>query len=415
MSNFFKLCGIIVILHFSSCVEIARPYDQLPPGMWRAELRLDEESTLPFNLDSSYDPDGNLKIHIINGKERIEVEEVSFGRTSDLRDTVLMTFSLMDSYISAEYKENVMEGFWHVNYRGDYDIPFIAFFGQGHRFTTDRIEPTANLTGKWEARFEVETDTPYPAIGEFKQVDNKLFGTFLTETGDYRYLEGTIQGNKMFLSCFDGGHSFLFSANISDSGVLSGQFLNGKHYKTNWVARRNSEAVLRDPYNLSQITTPDKRIDFSLMNTEGVVINLNDEQYKGKPKLISIMGTWCPNCLDESKFLVDYLNKNPELDIEIIALAFEKYRDPSTALSVLKNYKERLNVPFEILYAGYFDKAEATETLGFIDKVISYPTLLFVDRQNQVKRVHTGFAGPATSEWDNFITEFESSIQMIKS
>ncbi len=403
----------LACLTVSGCVEISKPFDQIPPGIWRAELQLAEEVILPFNFESSYMADGQLKIEIINAEERIPVGAITFGRTRDLRDTIVMTFPLMDSYISADYKENVMQGFWHVNYRGDYDIPFVAFHGQRHRFSNANEVPAGDMTGRWEATFELETDDPYPAIGEFQQNGNDLTGTFMTETGDYRFLEGTVQGDQFMLSCFDGGHAFLFTATISPGEVLSGKFYSGKHYETNWVAGRNEEAKLTDPYQLSQIITTDKRIDFSLLNSDGNLVNLNDEQYAGKAKLIIIMGTWCPNCLDESKFLIQYLADHPDLDLEIIALAFEKYRDEQKALDIIKNYQSRLKIPYEILYAGYYNKSEATSKLGFIDKIISYPTLLFVDKTNTVRRVHTGFAGPATSEWEKFQSEFDLSIQEI--
>ena len=403
----------MIFSYSSSCVEIARPFDKIPPGIWRAELKIKEDLSLPFNLQSAYNSDNELVMHVLNGNEKILISDVNFGRTKDLRDTIKMSFPLMDSYISAEYKENVMEGEWVVNYRDSYSIPFVAFHGQGHRFTTNNHVPETDLTGRWEATFEVETEDPYPAIGEFTQQGNDLLGTFLTETGDYRFLEGTVQGNELHLSCFDGGHAFLFNATISKSEVLSGKFYSGKHYETNWVAARNSEAVLTDPYQLSQITTPQKRIDFSLFNTEGELVSLSGPKYQGKPKLIMIMGTWCPNCLDESRFILEYLKDHPNQSIEVIALAFEKYRDEQKALSILKNYKERLKIPYDILHAGYYDKSEATKKLGFIDEVISYPTLLFVDRQNVVKKVHTGFAGPATSKWESFKTEFDNSIALI--
>ena len=409
----FKFVIVLSILSLLSCVEVPQPFEKIPPGIWRAEFQLGEQVTLPFNFESSYSEEGILEIEILNATERIMVGDVSWGKTKDYRDSILISFPLMDSYIDADYKENVMEGYWHVNYRGDYNIPFVAYHGQGHRFTTGNEDPITNVTGKWEATFEVETDDSYPAIGEFEQSGNNLTGTFLTETGDYRYLEGTVQGDQLMLSCFDGGHAFLFTATISQTEVLSGKFYSGKHYETNWVAGRNEQASLTNPYQLSQITTPDKRIDFTLPNSEGDQISLTDNKYNGKAKLITIMGTWCPNCLDESKFLLDYVNNHSNQNLEIIALAFEKYRESGKALSTIKNYKERLNIPYEILHAGYYDKEEATENLQWIDKIISYPTLLFVDPSNQVKRVHTGFAGPATSEWTHFQEEFEESVESI--
>jgi len=401
-------------LIFTSCVEIARPYDKIPPGIWRAELTLSDKDVLPFNFEVSYQGEENdLQIHILNAEERIEVNDITFGRTAELQDTIVISFPLMDSYITATYKENILDGTWHVNNREDYDIPFVAHYGQSHRFTTDREAPVQNLTGTWEATFELETPDEYPAIGEFVQKGNFLTGTFLTETGDYRYLQGSVQGDRFYMSAFDGSHAFLFKGTISGEDLLSGSFVSGSHYKTNWIARPNADAELTDVFALSQITTPDKKISFSLPNQDGVITSLNNDNLNGKAKLITIMGTWCPNCLDESKFLIDFMDNYKGDDLEIIALAFEKYKDDKKSLERIKSYKNRLSIPYDILLAGYYDKEEATKSLGWIDKIISYPTLLFVNKNNEVIKVHTGFNGPATSKYEEFKSEFAETIKII--
>ena len=140
---------------------------------------------------------------------------------------------------------------------------------------------------------------------------------------------------------------------------------------------------------------------------------MDDPVYAGKPKLITLMGTWCPNCLDESKFLLNYMKNNPDVDIPIIAVAFERYRDDAKAIEALSRYKERLNIPYDILYGGYYDKKEATKNFGIIDEIKSYPTLLFVNRENVITKVHTGFAGPATSKYEEFVNEFDREIRSL--
>ena len=402
---------ILYVVLFDSCIEIAQPFTQIPPGVWRAELELDEGVHLPFNFEVKYDESDQLSIELINGEERIAVGDVSFGKNPKLLDTIRMNFPLMDSYIRGIYKENVIEGYWNVNYKDNYRVPFVAYFGQKHRFTQTTKAPAMDVTGKWKTTFEVETTDQYPAIGEFAADKNKVAGTFLTETGDYRFLDGEVQGDKFMLSCFDGSHAFLFTADITESKSMIGKFYSGSHYQTNWIAHQDESATLTNPYELSKAIDGSKAINFSLPSTDGSLISLDDDQYKGKPKLIKIMGTWCPNCLDESKFLLDYKKKNPEVDIPIIAIAFEKYRDDKKALDILSKYKERLNIPYDIVHGGYYDKSEATAKLGFLDKVISYPTLIFVNKDNQITKVHTGFSGPATSQYEDFVRDFDRDVR----
>ncbi len=411
----FSIALLAFFTALSACVEIAQPFSKVPPGIWRAELEIDDEHQIPFNFEISYDENDQIQMEIINGKERIEVSDIDFGRNKKLLDTLFIDFPLMDSHIKAIYKENVIEGFWVVRNRDDYQMPFVANYGQSHRFSTDNTPPITNVAGRWQATFEIETKDEYPAIGEFTQDGNVVEGTFLTETGDYRYLAGELQGDELMLSCFDGSHAFLFTAKVSESKTMLGQFFSGNHYETNWTATKNENAKLTDPYALTKAKNADKPIDFSLPNTMGKMVSLDEAPYAGKPKLIMLMGTWCPNCLDESKFILDYLNRHPQVDLEVVAVAFERHKDEAKAKQAIKTYKDRLDIPYEMLYGGYFDKAEATENFGYLDKIISYPTLLFVDQNNLIQKVHTGFSGPATSTYEAFVKEFENEIQKLTS
>lgn len=405
--------SLFTLTMFSACIGVVNPYPGLPPGIWQGQLELQDGEILYFNFELSYTNTDSMYIELINGEERIPVRDISFGRTQGLDDTVHIEFPVFDTYIDAIFKENVMEGHWFVNYRENYAVPFVAYHGVANRFSSQNISPVIELNGSWDAQFEIETEHPYPAYGEFIQEGNRVLGNFITETGDYRYLEGEIQGDKLKLSCFDGSHAFLFSADVSSGGNLIGKFYSGKHYKTNWTAIRSDSSRLASPYELSKALSDSDPVNIQLPNTEGNLISLDDPKYTGKPMIISIMGTWCPNCLDESKFLLGYLDSHPEKSVEIVSIAYERYRDKEKAMAALKRYKEKLNIPYEILYGGYYDKAEVSSSNGLVDKLIAYPTMVFLDSSHRIRKVYTGFYGPATSKHEEFKKEFDTMIGQI--
>ncbi|MFG0246701.1 MAG: hypothetical protein ACF8MF_11705 [Phycisphaerales bacterium JB052] len=64
----------------------------------------------------------------------------------------------------------------------------------------------------------------------------------------------------------------------------------------------------------------------------------------------------------------------------------------------VQHHHAHIGSDWEILIAGLSDKAKATETLGFLDKVRSYPTLIFLNERNEVQAVYSGFSGPTTGE-----------------
>lgn len=428
MNLFIRSSLFVCCIFFSACLVMENTFTKLPPGIWRATLQLQppdapsaekkedvsiksfEETAsteLPFLMEVKYTDDDNFYIEIINGKERIRADEIKFGRDrSRAMDTIRIDFPLFDSYIRGRFQERVIRGEWVVNYKENYSIPFVAEYGRDFRFTNLKKPPTADLSGKWQATFGLDEEKPYAAVGEFTQNDNQLSGTFLTETGDYRYLDGTVQGDKFYLSCFDGSHAFLFEGKILAADSIVGTFKSGTHYKTTWEAMRNEKAKLADPDSLTFLKDGFEKIEFSFENTEGQMISLDAPQYSGKVKILQIMGTWCPNCLDETNFLLEYLKHDQGSQVAVIGLAFEKYKEKEKAMTALRTYKNRLGIDYELLLAGYANKKEAAEKLPMLNAISSYPTMIFVDKNDKVRRIHTGFSGPATSEFADFKNDF---------
>lgn len=425
------------VMVFSGCLVVQEPYPAVAPGVWRGVLKLDasgrppallagqtddvemhygdiRSGELPFLFEVIYDSDSSFHIEIINGPERILIRDVAFGRSRERAlDTLRIDFDIYETWISAFVEEKGMEGYWYVPTRGDYRIPFTAQHGKNYRFTTLNQPPALDLSGRWAATFTPEGEDPYPAIAEFQQQGNHLLGTFLTETGDYRFLEGTVQGERFYLSTFDGSHAFLFEGKIQPDSTLIGIFRSGKHYQSTWSARRDPDFQLGDPDTLTRLRGEVQTLDFAFPNPEGRLVSPNDPAYAGKVKIIQIMGTWCPNCRDETEFLVRFLKDNPREDLAVIALAFEKHRDPAKARAAIEKYRRHFGMNYEILHAGYYKKEEAVQALPMLEKIISYPTLIFLDRENRVRRIHTGFAGPATSAYDDFVEDFKAYVESL--
>jgi thiol-disulfide isomerase/thioredoxin len=372
----------------------------------------DYKGELPFQFEVVYDSEQEFHINIINGEEKIKVKDIKYGiDRSTAKDTIIIDFPVYDTYIQGIYEDGVIEGNWHVNYKDNYAIPFIAFHGEAHRFSNFGKQAEVDLSGNWDVKFEAGTDDEYPAIGEFVQNGNQISGTFLTETGDYRFLDGIVYNNKAFLSCFDGSHAFLFEAKQLEDKSLVGSFRSGKHYTSNWIATKSEDAMLTNAFNLTKVENAKPDLDFSFVNTEGKQVSLKDAAYTDKVKLVMIMGTWCPNCRDEMNFLKEYFKANPNDQVEMIAIGFERYKSEEKCIEVLKKYKEKMEVDFEVLYGGYASKSLATEKFTMLDKIISWPTLLFVDKEDKIRKIHTGFNGPATSKFAGFKKEFEEIIK----
>jgi len=260
---------------------------------------------------------------------------------------------------------------------------------------------TTNITGNWETIFSKNSEyEKYIAKGIFNQIGKHVSGIFKTTTGDYRYLEGIVTGDSLRISTFDGAHAFLFTAEITDS-TMNGFFYSGNHWKEPFTAELNNEYELPNEENLTFIRKGYENFDFSFPDTKGRIVSLSDPEFQNKTVIIQIMNTWCPNCLDESKFLVNYLKENPDKEIKVVALAFEVAKTREIAFQRIKRLKDRLGIRYPILLAQYgnlADKKLAQQKRPMLNNLISYTTTLYLDKKGSIRKINTAFNGPAKSK-----------------
>lgn len=383
-------------------------------GMWRAELDLGKE-VLPFNLEiyGGLNSMRALQMTIINGDEFIKVDEIAV-RDDGFIEARLPVFN---SSLVFKQKEDRLEGHW-INYAksADYKLPFTAQAGLKERFIVESLPPAADLSGRWEVTFSPDTDDSYPAVGEFKQIGNHVSATFITETGDYRYLEGILNGNKLKLSTFDGAHAFLFIADLSalesekEVKTLKGIFYSGSHWEEPWIAHENAKATLKDPNELTFLKDGFANIEFSFPDEQDKMISFSDKKFRGKVVIVQVLGTWCPNCMDETRLYTQLYNRYCDEGLEIVGLAFEATEDKAEAWTRLSRYKEQLGIEYDLLYSGKASKGVASEALPMLNRIISFPTSIILDRDGIVRKIHTGFYGPATSEYATYTKDFEKYL-----
>jgi thiol-disulfide isomerase/thioredoxin len=290
-----------------------------------------------------------------------------------------------------------MKGEW-VNYsrKANQSIPFYAVAGTNYRFFESAGIPSINISGRWETHFSPGSKDSSFAIGIFNENKDHVNGTFLTTTGDYRYLDGMLVKDSLFLSCFDGAHAYLFKAKV-EGNKMKGIYLSGNHWKEEWIAERNEKIELPNPDSLTFLKNGYDKINFSFPDLDSVIVHFTDKKFQNKVVVIQIMGSWCPNCMDESLFLADYYKKHHSKGIEFIGIAFEKTSDFQKAVSNVTRMKNRLGMDYTLLLAGNRDNANTA--LPMLNKIMGYPTTIFIDKKGIVKRIYTGFTGPATGKY----------------
>ncbi len=394
------LLGIILIL--GSCEE-PLPELGLKSGVWRGEI-IAQENRIPFNFEVIKN-EGSYKIQLINGAERLDIDGIDI-----LGDSLFFNMHIFDISIKAKIYEDSLVGSYTKNYADNYVLPFKAIYGREGRF--DNTESSNIFDGTWETTFKTEEGKENSAIGVFKLEGKALRGTFLSKTGDYRYLDGYTVKDTMNLYSFDGNHIYKFRAFKENDSILKGEFWSGKtSYKT-FVSVKNDTAKLPDANSLTYLKEGYDKIEFSFPDLNGKMTSLDDEKYKDKIVILQILGTWCPNCMDETKFLSEWYNKNQSKEVEIIGLAYEIKPEFEYARDRVLTMKEKLNVPYDFLIAGTSTTKSASESLPMLNKVMSFPTSIIIDKKGKVRRIHTGFSGPATEVYyEEFVDDFNQFMK----
>lgn len=395
---------LVLIFLFTACKNTT---ESMPnKGLWLAELEVQNNEVLPFNFRIKDNGKGGCAIEIYNASEVIHIDEVLING-----DSIIIRSQVFEGYISGTFTKNSIEGEF-IKESLNRIVPFKAIFGEGQRFKTNK-NPKVNVSGIWETDFGKGTDDFYVGKGIFTQKGSKVTGTFRTTTGDYRFLEGIMDGDSLKLSAFDGAHAFLFTAKATDSS-LEGNFYSGNHFKKNFESKRNESFELPHTDSLTYLKAGYDKMDFSFPDINGKIVSLNDKRFIDKVVVVQIMGTWCPNCLDESKFLVNYLKNSRNKDLEVVALAFEYAKTKEKAIKGIKRLKKAIGVEYPVLLAQYgtSSKSKAEDKLPMLNHVLSYPTTIIIDKKGKVRKLHTGFNGPATGgKYEVFKADFDLFIK----
>jgi thiol-disulfide isomerase/thioredoxin len=217
--------------------------------------------------------------------------------------------------------------------------------------------------------------------------------------GDLRYLEGVVIGDSLKLSCFDGTHAYFFTAKIDGHSLSGGEYFAGPTAHETWTAVKDDNAKLEDQFAMTK-WKQDVPFTFSFKDINGNVVSLSEPRFKGKVVLVQIMGSWCPNCMDETRFLSGFYNEYQPKGVEIVALAYERSTDFARSQVSLRSFQQRFQVKYPMLITGVAvgDPQRAEKTLPQLERIVNFPTTIFVDKAGRIAKIHTGFSGPGTGE-----------------
>ena len=401
-----RFCIYIIVILFHANFLFAQNATTLP---FIAEIQLNDRLQIQVTA-SLAEKNTKTPITIYNGKE---VYQLSVKKR--IGDTIVYQFPAQDAEWRVAFEKDFSEARgWWINYNKKVPVRYPI-----HLYMTllemlakpDSIFP--ELFGRWKVLFEPGTPNEEVLVAVFQQeMNGRIFGSFLSETGDYRYLHGYAANGKLHLQTYTGYWAFVVEADLNGSNEMNGVFYSGGKSSTQFEAIKDETVQLRDEAELTYLIKRDERVVLNnLMKLNGRKINL-DFSKKGQVTLIQIMGTWCPNCIDETQLLKELKDSYAAQGLEIVGLGFEVGTDSKKQRSRLKKFAKDLQVNYPVYLAGTSSKEAAAAYFPMLNGIMSFPTSILVDREGKVIAIHTGFSGPATgTAYTELVKKYKQEIE----
>lgn len=371
---------------------------------WNFSIKNDLEEWIPLRIYFHISTPDDRSIVIKNAEEKIHLSPYKI-----VEDTAFYRFLDYNAELALIKKDAFnYDGYW-VNFENEpVKKRSVKATVKAEGYDRNENHIPYNLNGNWKSSITRKSNSSV-AILMIQQQKDILYATIRTNAGDYRFLEGKVYENSFWLSSFSGNSVYYLKGTVINDTIKAR--LSG--LKTNDIY---IEGVKDSLYEL-----PDGKTLTKVINNQTFQLNLKNElnqpvdffkSIANKVAIVSIFGTWCPNCVDEVNYFNELQEKFPSL--EIICVAFENSENEVERQKRIQGFKQRKNISIPFLIAG----KPSTENIFFhfpmIDKFGGYPTSFLLDKSGKIVEIYTGFNGPATGTYyDLFKEELEEKIRSL--
>jgi thiol-disulfide isomerase/thioredoxin len=365
-------------------------------GLWDATL-VTNDAEVPFRFEIET-TGSTAQGYFFEGDRRIGSTDGSFA------DGVLtLDYEFLNTSLALKLQDDQLVGTYR-NKRANAKPQEVRM----RRFAP--LEATADeppaLEGTWEMRRNADEVTAPRDTRTWhvylRQSGAEVSGSILRVDGDTGTLVGHWRDGKLVLSHFAGERPNLFVATLNADGSLAATLNGNAHY----MVVRSSEARAKgipeppDPSRYTSVKDPTTPFQFAFPDLSGKIVSNTDAQFHGKVVILSIGGSWCPNCHDEAPFLAELYKDYRARGLEIVGLMFENDPDPNVSRPRVRSFVKRYNLQYPMLIAGTMQPSPTTKTINdALPQLVNfgaYPTSIFLGRDGRVRSVHAGFASPAT-------------------
>lgn len=324
-----------------------------------------------------------------------------------------------------------------------------GFEATRHVDSSETAANIPNIAGSWEIPLPSPSSKGEKAFRLIvQQRGPEVAASILRVDGDTGAYSGTYKDGKWLLSHFDGSRPGVIQITPAQDGTLqvlqnpagaakaalhdgeTGSYQTASatvkaysedpsdsRYTPVLIAYRPEVARAKgfpQPGNYETHTTvrdPNEKFTFNFPDVDGKLVSNDDPRFKGKVVLAIVTGTWCPNCHDEAQYLVQLDKKYRDKGLAIVALDFEE-PEQQASLERERAFVKQYDVKYTYLIAGA--PAEMWEKVPQAVNLNTWPATIFIGRDGLVKGIHSGFASPASGEFNHQLQEeFTAKIEQL--
>jgi thiol-disulfide isomerase/thioredoxin len=392
-TKLYALLAVIVAVIGFAPPAAAQPIS----GLWDASVLVNNGALeIPFRFELS-GSGANVKGSFFNGDDKTTSTSGSLqnGKLS-------LSFDELGTKLEATLKDGRLEGEYSRGTRG---APY--------PFTAKRYTPAAagaanipSIAGLWNV--QVGKSSKGEAAWQLivRQSGAEASAVILRIDGDTGTLTGTYRDGKFALSHFSGARPLRLELTPSADGTLAVVQNTDKPLTAIRAEQATAKGLPQpsDPTRFTSVKDPSEPFRFNFPDLDGKMVSNTDPRFQGKVVIVAIGGSWCPNCHDETPFLVELYKKYKKQGLEIVELSFEEEAQIKNPVRV-KAFNKRYGVDYTVLIPG--EPKELNDKVPQGLNLNSFPTTFFLGRDGKVRSAHAGFAGKASGK---FHTEMKEDI-----
>ena len=366
----------------------ARLEAQSISGLWDASVVVNGGIEIPFRFEIA-GSGKSIRGSFFNGDEKVTSTTGSFENGA-----LILSFDEYGTKVEATFKDGRLDGQYSRGTRGA-PYPF-----QAKRFAPAPVgdAPIPAIAGLWNVQVGKSSKGEEAWQLIVRQSGAEASAAILRVDGDTGTLTGTYRDGKFVLSHFSGARPLRLELTPASDGTLSVVQNNDNPFTAVRADQARAKGLPQpsDPSRFTSVKDPTEAFRFSFPDLSGRVVSNTDEKFRGKVVIVSISGSWCPNCHDEAPFLGELYKKYRSRGLEIVSLSFEEEAQLKNPVR-LRAFMKRYGIEYTVLIPG--EPKELAERVPQGVNLSSFPTTFFIGRDGRVRAVHAGFAGKASGEF----------------